>query len=387
MTREFKPRLLFVVTEDWYFLSHRLPIAAGARRAGYEVWVATRINKAEDAERIRAAGLHLVPINMQRSSLRLDHQVRAVLELVRLYRRLRPHLVHHVAMQPVVYGTLAAHVTQVPAVVNALAGLGYIFASQNFRARFLRAVVRFTFKNLLRHKNSRIILQNPDDVRLFIEQRLSAAEQLCLIRGSGVDINHFQPLPEPPGKPTVALVARMLRDKGITELVEAARLLRQRGRDLRIILAGGIDRLNPNCLNENEIRAWETEGLVEWWGEVADIRTVWTQAHLGVLPSYREGLPKSLLEAAACGRALVAADVPGCREIVRPHKNGLLAPAHDGVALAEAIQKLLDDATQRTAFGRRSREIVVNEFAEAQVIAATLKLYETLLDESTVRFS
>jgi glycosyltransferase involved in cell wall biosynthesis len=375
-----KPKLLFVVTEDWYFLSHRLPIARAARRAGYEVWVATRINKEEDAERIRAEGLHLAPINMQRSSLRLDHQVQAVVELVRLYRHLRPDIVHHVAMQPVVYGTLAAQLARVPAVVNAMAGLGFIFASASLRARFLRVAVRMAFRFVLRRRNSRFILQNPDDLRLFVEQRLVAADRLTMIRGSGVDIDHFQPLPEPNGKPAVALVARMLRDKGAGVLVEAARLLRERGQDVRVILAGGLDRLNPNCLDEQEIRAWEKESLVEWWGEVADVRQVWKQAHVAALPTfYGEGLPKSLLEAAACCRPLLATDWPGCREIVRHGENGLLVPVHDSKALAEALQNLLDDSARRFRMGTRGREIVVDEFTEERVIAETLALYGELL--------
>lgn len=375
-----KPKLLFVVTEDWYFCSHRLPIARGAKQAGYEVWVATRINKNEDAERIRAEGLNLVPIQMQRSSLRLSHQIQALVELVRLYRRLRPDLVHHVAVQPVVYGTLAAHLARVPAVVNAMAGLGFIFSSHGRRARILRLAVRLTFRLLLRYGNNRFILQNPDDVSLFVKQRLIAADRICMIRGSGVDVKHFQPLPEPEGRPAVALAARMLRDKGIGVLVKAARILRKRGSALRVILAGGLDRLNPNCLDERDIRAWESESLVEWWGEVADIRNVWAQAHVAVLPTYyREGLPKSLLEAAACSRPLVASDWPGCREIVRHGENGFLVPVHDSEALAEALQALLDAPALRARLGARGREIVVNEFAEERVIAETLSLYDALL--------
>jgi glycosyltransferase involved in cell wall biosynthesis len=371
-----KRRLLYVVTEDWYFCSHRLPFACAARDAGYEVWVATRVDQHE--QKIRAEGFQLVPLQMERSSLSLNSQYRALRELTRVYREVKPDLVHHVALKPVLIGSMAAQRAKVPAVVNALAGLGFVFASETPQARALRPFIRAWFRRVLNRGNSRLILQNPDDVRMFVENKLIDAERIVMIRGSGVDVQHYHVLPEPNGKPTVALVARMLRDKGIVELVEAARLLRAQGRAVRVILAGGLDELNPSCLHEKEIRAWEREGIVEWWGEVEDVRRVWAEAHLAVLPSYREGLPKSLLEAAACGRALIAADVPGCREVVQHEQNGLLVPARAREPLARAISRLLEDAELRHAMARQSRRLVEEEFAEEKVILETLALYERL---------
>ncbi len=369
-----KARLLYVVTEDWYFCSHRLALACAARDAGYEVWVATRVDQHE--QKIRAHGFQLVPLQMERSSLSLRSQYRALRELTRVYREVKPDIVHHVALKPVLIGSMAAQRAKVPAVVNALAGLGFVFASESLQARALRPLIRAWFRHVLNRGNSRLILQNPDDARLFVENKLIAAERIVMIRGSGVDVQHYHVLPEPQGAFTVALVARMLRDKGIVELVEAARLLRSLGRPMRVILAGGLDKLNPSCLHEEEIRAWEREGLVEWWGEVEDVRTVWAQAHLAVLPSYREGLPKSLLEAAACGRALIATDVPGCREIVQHEKNGLLVPARSVAPLADAIIKLLEAATLRIRLGEEGRKLVEREFSQEKVIANTLALYK-----------
>ncbi|MGH7495579.1 MAG: glycosyltransferase family 4 protein [bacterium] len=373
-----KRRILYIVTEDWYFCSHRLPVARAARDVGYEVWVATRVDQYE--EKIRAEGFNLIPIQMERNSLGPLRQLRDLCELVRVYRQLRPDLVHHVALKPVLIGSFAAWLTRVPAVVNAMAGLGFVFASETLKARCLRPFVSWGFRFVLNRGHSRLILQNADDVRLFVQHKLIAANRVSMIRGSGVDVRHFQVLAEPEGKPTVAVVARMLRDKGIVELVEAARLLRSRGFELRVILAGGRDPLNPSCLGEEEIRAWETEDLVEWWDEVADVRSVWAQAHLAVLPSYREGLPKSLLEAAACGRAMIATDVPGCREIVRHEITGLLVPAREVPALAQAVQALLANSSKRRAMAVAARTSVENEFAEQFVVKNTLDLYLEMTD-------
>lgn len=369
-----KRRLLYVVTEDWYFCSHRFALACAARDAGYEVWVATRVDQHE--QQIRDAGFHLVPLQMERSSLSLRSQWRALQELTRVYREVQPDIVHHVALKPVLIGSMAAQRAKVPAVVNALAGLGFVFTSESLQARALRPLIRMWFRRVLSRGNSRLILQNPDDARLFVENKLIAAERIVMIRGSGVDVQRYHVLPEPQGALTVALVARMLRDKGIVELVEAARLLRSQNRNVRVILAGGLDELNPSCLHEEEIRAWEREGLIEWWGEVEDVRTVWAHAHLAVLPSYREGLPKSLLEAAACGRALIATDVPGCREIVQHNKNGLLVPVRAVAPLADAMIKLLEAATVRKRLGEAGRQMVEREFSQEKVIADTLALYK-----------
>ncbi|NUO83393.1 glycosyltransferase family 4 protein [candidate division KSB1 bacterium] len=375
-----KRRLLFVVTEDWYFCSHRLALARAARDAGYDVWVATRVDQHE--QKILAQGFQLVPLQMERSSLSLRSQWRALRELTRVYREVKPDIVHHVALKPVLLGAMAAQRAKVPAVVNALAGLGFVFASESLQARALRPLIRMWFRRVLNRGNARLILQNPDDVRMFIDNKLITAERIVMIRGSGVDVRHYHVLPEPQGKLTVALVARMLRDKGIVELVEAARLLHSQGRNVRVILAGGLDELNPSCLAEEEIRAWEREGLVEWWGEVEDVRTVWAQAHLAVLPSYREGLPKCLLEAAACGRALLATDVPGCREIVRDETNGLLVPVRASAPLARAMWRLLEDEERRARMAQASRRLVVEEFSQEKVTIETLALYEKLLINS-----
>ena len=376
-----RPVLLYVVTEDWYFWSHRLPIARAARAAGWEVLVATRV--AEHGERIRREGFRLVPIGLRRRSLAPWREVAAIAELARLYRRERPDLVHHVAMKPVLYGSLAAALAGVPAVVNALAGMGYVFTSSGVKARLLRPLIRTAFRWLLDRPNSRLILQNPDDIAAMTGAAMTgaavAAERVALIRGSGVDIQIFRPREEPEGTPVAVMVSRMLWDKGVGELVEAARLLRRREVPLRVVLVGPPDPDNPASIPERQLRDWDAAGDVAWWGERSDIAEIWAKGQIAVLPSHREGLPKSLLEAAACGRPMVAADVSGCREIVKDGVTGLLVPPGDAEGLADALERLARDPDLRRRLGAAARDLVEREFSEEAVVAQTLALYRSLV--------
>jgi glycosyltransferase involved in cell wall biosynthesis len=371
------PRLLFFITEDWYFRSHRLALARAARDAGFEVHLATRVS--QHGDEIRAEGFHLHPLRLARGGIGPLAELRSLVELWRLLRRLRPDLLHNVALKPVLYGSLAGRLAGVPAIVNAVTGMGFLFSSDQALARRLRPALWLGLRLLLRRRGVHVIVQNRDDQALI--GRLTRAERIHLIRGSGVDIEHYQPLPEPAGAPTVALVARMLEDKGIRELVDAGALLRQRDRAVRVLLAGPLDPENRAGLAGELVRGWQQAGLVEWLGPVADVRTVWAQAHLAVLPSYREGLPKSLLEAAACGRAMIAADVPGCREIVIAGRTGRLVPARSVEPLADAIAELLDDAATRQRMARAARALAVEELSQEAVNRDTLALYRCLLPE------
>lgn len=348
-----KPLLLYVVTEDWYFLSHRLPMARAARDAGFRVAVATRVGDGGAA--IAAEGFELIPLGMTRRSRGLGAEMAAIAELLRLYRRLRPAVVHHIALKAAVYGSLAARLAGVPAVINSVAGLGYAFIGRELKARLLKIGMLAAFRILFRGRNRWLVVQNQDDYALFVGSGMTAADRTVIIRGSGVDTDAFHPSPEAAAPLRAALVARMLWDKGVGEAVEAARLLRQWHVPLRLVLVGGPDPANPKSIAEAQLRQWQEEGLVEWWGHRQDIASVWEQCAVGVLPSYREGLPKSLLEAAACGRPLVATDVPGCRELVRDDANGLLVPAQDALALAQALKRLAEDAGLRSRLGAQAR--------------------------------
>jgi glycosyltransferase involved in cell wall biosynthesis len=344
--------------------------------------VATRVR--DHGERIRSAGLELIPLRLSRRSTNPLRELRAVHEIAGIYRRLRPDIVHHVALKPVLYGSLAAAWAGTPHVVNALAGLGYVFSSNDRRARLLRPLVEAGYRLLLDRSNSRLIVQNPDDRALLTGDGVVDARRIALIPGSGVDLARFTPSPQPDGAPLVVLPARMLRDKGVVEFVEAARRLKREGVAARFALVGDRDPENPASISEQQLRAWRDEGAVEWWGFKADMASVYRQASLVCLPSYREGLPIVLAEAAACERAIVTCDVPGCREAVRHGDNGLLVPAREVAPLAAALRTLIADPARRAAMGRRGRERAAAEFSLARVIADTLAVYRACLGEAPV---
>ncbi|QXP84585.1 glycosyltransferase family 4 protein [Methylococcus sp. ANG] len=372
-----QPHLLFVVTEDWFFCLHRLSLAVAAKRAGFEVSVATRV--AEHGQVIESAGLRLIPLRLSRRGRNPLTEARLVADLARLYRRERPDIVHHVAMKPVIYGSLAARLTGRRAVVNALTGLGFLFTSDRLSARLLRPLVETAFRGLLNAPICRTIVENPDDLRQLTDEGVVEPGRIRLIRGSGVDLAKFSPSPEPEGPPLVVLPARMLWDKGIGEFVEAARRLRAEGVQARFALVGQRDAENPSAIAEAQLREWERSGVVEYWGFRSDMPQVLAQCHIVCLPSYREGLPVSLLEAAACTRAIVTTDVPGCREAVRHEENGLLVPRGDPAALAAALSRLIADPALRRAMGARGRTRAEEEFSLDGVVAQTLSLYREML--------
>ncbi len=366
------PRLLFVVTEDWYFCSHRLDLAKAAQAAGFEIHVATRLG--QHGERIRAEGFVLHELNLDR---RIGNPFREIAALIGLLRRVKPDILHNVALKPAVFGSLAARLTGVRRVVNAVSGLGYVFINRSGAAGLLRPLIVAAFRFLFGAKGRHVIVQNAYDKAFF--DTLVDPDRVHLIRGAGIDVDKFVPQPELPGPLLAAAVSRLLWDKGIGELVEAARLLQARGVALRIALVGKPDPANPRTIAEAEVRRWVADGLVEWWGYKDDVREVWRQAQIAVLPSYREGLPKALLEAAACGRPLVATDVPGCNELVRDDDNGLLVPVRQAAPLADALQRLAGDPQLRARLGHRARERAEQEFSSRQVIAPHLALYRTLM--------
>jgi glycosyltransferase involved in cell wall biosynthesis len=373
-----RPRIVYLVTEDWVFVSHRLPIARAARDAGYDVVVATRV--ADHGAAIEREGFTLVSLPWNRRSLNPFHELSITFQLAALYRQLKPTLVHHVAVKPALIGSLAAFLAGVDNVVNAITGLGYVFTSASSRARFLRPIVRLGFRLLLRRANSQIIVQNPDDGEVLARECGIEPGHIRLIRGSGVDLDRFRATPEPPGPPIRAtLASRMIWDKGIGDLVDAARKLKDMGAPVTVILAGKPDPDNPASIPEGQLKAWHDEGVVEWRGFVADMPRLWAESHIAVLPSfYGEGVPKCLIEAAACGRPIVAADGPGLREIVRDGDNGILVPAHDATALAQAIARLADDTATRALMGAAGRRLAETGFSDKQVAAETLAVYQSL---------
>ena len=372
-------RILMVVNHAGFFLTHRLPLAVAARERGYEVHVATPQSKHVRAIEENGLGWH--PVRLTRSGTNPFAELRAVSDLVSLYRRLRPELVHHVTTKPVLYGTAAARIARVPAVVNALAGLGHLSLADDLFHRVLRGGVRLGFKAVLRHRNMKVIFQNEDDRAAFVERGILAPRETVLVPGSGVDPELFRPANRPRrNPPVVVLPSRMLYTKGVTEFVAAARILAAEGMPARFVLVGEPDPDNPASIPAWQLSRWASEGAVEWQRRRDDMPAVYAESDVVVLPSYREGMPKVLIEAGACGLPAVTTDVPGCRDVVEHERSGLLVPVRDqGRELAKAIARLLRDEELSRSMGRRGRELVLERFALSRIIEQTLSLYGELM--------
>jgi glycosyltransferase involved in cell wall biosynthesis len=377
-------KLLLFVPEDWYLCSHRLPLIRGARAMGLQVTAVTRVK--DHGAPIVAAGAELVSTSLRRGFRNPIREIAGFLGLVRIYRRERPVIVHHVTPKSSLFGSLAALLAGVPAVINALAGLGYLYASPSPKAALARPWVTLAFRALLRRRNTWLIVQNGEDLEFFVDTIGIPRQRIELIRGSGVDVVRFRPADVEPGFPLrVVLVARLIREKGIHEAVTAARLVRATRDDVEFILAGETDTESPSGVPAATLQAWHDEGVVTWLGKVDDVPALLASCHVALLPTYREGLPKSLLEAAACGLPLVATDVTGCREIVLPEINGVLVPPRDPAAIADAVLALAADPERRRRFGRASRRLAEEQFAEEMVVQRTMDLYRRLIGAEVLR--
>src|SRR5262245_746142 len=350
-------------------------MALAAQRAGYEVHVATHV--VSDGAAIESYGFKLHPLKWRRGNTNPVAVLAIIREIRGLYRRLVPDLVHHVALEPAIIGSLAAVGLNLVC-LNAVAGLGFVFTSRTVRARSTGAVMRFLIRGLFGRRGAAVLVQNPDDHAVMKELGIRQ-DRIFLIPGSGVDTELLKPLPEPGAPVTVAFVGRLLDDKGLRTLVTAHEILARRGQPVQLIIAGEPDPANPATIPPDEIESWSRRPGIELLGQVDDIRDVWKRAHIAVLPSRREGLPKSLLEAAACGRPIVATDVPGCREIARQDYNALLVSMDDPMGLADALDRLARDADLRRRFGVAGRRLVEAEFSAARVGIETVALYNRLL--------
>lgn len=377
-------KVLLFANTDWYLFNFRTSLAIALRGAGHEVVLVSP--SGSYGRKLEELGFRWVPAPMERGSLNPFRELILLRWLQRLLRVERIDLIHGFTIKCAVYGSLAARLAGVPARVNAVAGMGYVFTSSELKARVLRPVVSALMRLALGGSDARLILQNPDDVALFKDARLISAEGVRLIPGSGVDCSRFipseAPSPDETGTPLrVVLPARLLWDKGVTEYVEAARLLRRQGRSIEFLLAGEPDDGNPAAVPMQTVQAWVQEGVVQWLGHVDDMPALFRSVHVVVLPSYREGLPKGLIEAAASGLTLVTTDVPGCREVVTDGVNGLLVPVRNATALAAALVRLQEDPKLRRRLGQAAREKALSEFDEKLVISRTISVYRELIPD------
>lgn len=365
------PILLYVVNNPAFFLSHRLPLAQAAQSAGFQVHVATMNGPA--VARIKAQGFthHVLPLS--RSGKNPLKELHSLWALYRLFKRVRPQVVHAVTIKPVLYGGIAARLARVPGFLAAVSGLGYLFTDERDSA--VKRIALFMYKLALGHPHSRVVFQNTSDRDVLLQAGVVRSEQAVMIRGSGVDLDQFSYQPEPDAPIVALMVARLLADKGVNEFIEAAKISQQQGESVIWQIAGSPDPGNPASLTREQMTDWHQAGVVQWLGEQTDIAGLYQRAHIAVLPSYREGLPKSLIEAAACGRAVVTTDVPGCRDAIEANVTGLLVPPKNAQAVADAVLELAHDTAKRQDFGRAGRDLAERAFDINYVIDSHLRLY------------
>jgi glycosyltransferase involved in cell wall biosynthesis len=370
-------RVLYVVGEDYWFLMSRLPMARAARKAGFEVHVATNVNKR--GHEIKAEGFILHAIPFRRGGLSPLGAIPTVLAIRRILKKIKPDVMHHVGLQCSVYGSIATLGRKVP-LVNAITGLGYIFTSVNWQTRLLRQGMVWLLPWLLNRKSSFVLVQNPDDGATLLDLGIKST-RMILIPGSGVDTDALQPQPEPDGPITFGFAGRLLVDKGIRALVAAHNIVREHGLNFNLLIAGTPDPANPTSISFSEVETWVRNLGITWLGHVDDIASFWRSCHVAVLPSHREGLPVSLLEAAACGKPLIATDAPGCREIAVHDQTGLLVPIENPSALAEAMARLAESPLLRARYGTAARQLVVDRLSAKIIGSSIVELYERVVRE------
>ena len=373
-----KKKLLFIVNVDWFFVSHRLPIALKAIEAGYEVHLVCAIT--DKAEYLESLGLIVHPFLFSRSGKNVIGELGSIVKLYQHVKRIKPDLVHLVTIKPVLYGGIVARIAKVPSVVSAISGLGFLFVERKgLASRLLLSAVLFLYRLAMGHPNQKVIFQNPTDMNDLVAAGGVANDKVSMIRGSGVDLHCYPMQPELSGKPVIIMASRLLKDKGVLEFVEAARLLKGNGIPLHFQLVGEPDSGNPESVMAEQLRDWQDEGGVDCLGFRSDIPVLFSHAHIVVLPSYyAEGLPKVLIEAAACGRAVITTDMPGCRDAIEPDMTGVLVPARDAAALANAIECLVKNASLRQQMGRAGRDLAEREFSIDKVVVAHLDIYDEL---------
>ena len=373
-------KVLLFANTDWYLYNFRLGLAKFLRDNGFEVVMISP--QGPYGPRLVAEGFRWIPLQMDRRSLNPWRELRLIAQIASILRAEKPALVHNFTIKCVVYGSLAARWAGVQARVNAVTGLGYVFIGQDFRARLLRPIVGALLKLAFNGIAARLIVQNQDDSAAFVDAGLVLKDFVRLIKGSGVDTSRFYPRLEarPAGSLRVLLASRLLWDKGIGEYVEAARQIKRQGLAVEFLLAGDIDSGNPASVSADDVESWRAAGIVRPLGHVEDMAVLLSDIDVMVLPSsYGEGVPRSLIEAAACGLPIITTDAPGCREIVEEGVNGYLVPVRDAHALADAIRRLYANPALRQSMGQAGREKVLKEFDERIVFEKTLAVYRELL--------
>lgn len=364
-------KILFVVNVDWFFISHRLPLALEAFKKGYEVHIACGIT--DKKEYLESLGLIVHPLNLSRSGTGIKGEIKAFCEIYNLVKEINPNIAHFVTIKPVLYGGIASRFLNIGKKVFSISGLGFIFIKQGLKATLVRMLIKTMYKFALDAKNSHVIVQNPDD-KAVLDSIVKVP--ITLIRGSGVDLNQYEYKEENNENIKVSMACRLLKDKGVFEYIEASKILKKKYLNVKFELYGDIDIHNPASLINEDVEKIKKDGFVNVYGFSSDIEKVFCDSNIVVLPSYREGLPKVLIESAACGRAVVTTDVPGCRDAIKPNVTGLLCEVKDTESLASMIEKLILDKDLRNSMGKEGRKLAEQEFDINKVVEKHFDIYE-----------
>ncbi|WP_040577177.1 glycosyltransferase family 4 protein [Methylophaga lonarensis] len=370
-------KIVFVVNDPQYFVSHRMPIGLSLLEGGFEVHL---IAPGSCPDVLLNKGFMYHEVDISRNGMNPFFEMLSIIELFRIFKSIKPDLVHLVTIKPYLYGGVAARMAGVPAVVSAVAGLGVLFSKNGFKNKALRFILYPIYRLAFGHINQIAIFQNKDDRELLVNWGVLKLSKSRLIRGAGADLSHYPCLPEPVGVPVISFASRLLKDKGVVEFVEASRILKARGVEAVFWLIGDPDPGNRNTVTQDQLEHWQKAGLVEYFGYRNDIASLFAQSNIVTLPSYYgEGLPKILIEAAACGRAVVTTDHPGCRDAIEPDNTGVLVPVKNALALADAIEDLILNPDKRLLMGKAGRQLAEREFNIERIVEIHITFYQELL--------
>jgi glycosyltransferase involved in cell wall biosynthesis len=374
-------KLLILINDLNFFCSHRLPIAEASKINGFDVVIGYGELGSADPKLLKKKGFKLIFVPMERGGLSFFKDLKNFFYIWNFFKSEKPDIAHLVTIKPYLYGGIVSRLTGIPSLVSAVSGLGTLFVHKNLKSKFFRFLLYPIYRWAFNHSNQKVIMQNEDDAKLLVEFGVLNPLKIKLIKGSGVKLEQFSNFIEPSGIPVVCFAARLLRDKGIYEYVDAARLIKERGIQARFLLAGDIDVKNPSGISLKELDQIKKKNYVEIIGHRKDIPTLYANSNIICLPSYREGLPKSLIEAAAACRAVVTTDVPGCRDAIIPNKTGLLVPINDSKKLADALQWLIEHPLERIEMGKKGRKFAEKEFAIEKVVQCHLNIYKELINK------
>ena len=375
-------KILILVNYLSFFISHRLPIAEALLAKGFEVFIGYGELRGADPKLLEQKGFKVDLVPMQPAGFNLFKELKTIYFIWVFFKNVKPDIVHLVTIKPYLYGGIISRLIGVRCLVSAVSGLGTLFINKGFKSKFLRFLIYPLFKLAFNHSNQKVILQNKDDLKILVNWGVLNLSNTKLLNGSGVQLEKFKNFDEPRGIITVCFAARLLRDKGIYEYISAARLIKEQGIKARFLLAGDLDKNNPSGLKLDDLNKLKNEGYVEYMGFHQDIPALYSNSHIICLPSYREGFPKSLIEAAAAKRAIVTTDVPGCRDAIIPNKTGLIVPAKDSQKLADALKCLIESPQKRITMGAAGRKLAEEEFSIEKIVIEHLNIYEDLLSNN-----